>query len=93
MSTQPPSDTAATSSCCSTAGINPAAAGNGRENLLGGNADDMTTCPVMAGTPVVKAVAEAAGLFRDYDGERYHFCCAGCGPAFDAHPERYTAAA
>ncbi|MDQ0643470.1 YHS domain-containing protein [Microbacterium murale] len=94
MSTDHRSDTS-TSSCCSISAVNPAAAGNGRENLLGGGGagggtDDMTTCPVMAGTPVVKAVAEAAGLFRDHDGERYHFCCAGCGPAFDADPERYA---
>lgn len=94
MSTHHTSDTASTSSCCSTSAVNPAAAGNGRENLLGNaNADEMTTCPVMAGTPVVKAVAEAAGLFRDYNGERYHFCCAGCGPAFDADPDRYANAA
>ena len=52
----------------------------------------MTTCPVMTGSPVSKATAEAAGLFRDYEGERYYFCCAGCGPAFDADPARYAAA-
>ncbi|WP_298011650.1 YHS domain-containing protein [uncultured Microbacterium sp.] len=52
----------------------------------------MTTCPVMEGTPVNKATAVAAGLFRDYEGERYYFCCAGCGPAFDADPARYAAA-
>lgn len=93
MSTNHSNETAATASCCSTSASNPAAAGNGRENLLGGSPDDVTTCPVMAGTPVVKAVAEAAGLFRDYNGERYYFCCAGCGPAFDADPERYVKAA
>ncbi|GAA2147995.1 YHS domain-containing protein [Glycomyces algeriensis] len=52
-----------------------------------------TTCPVMAGTPVVKAVAESKGLFRDHEGRRYWFCCAGCGPAFDADPAKYTTAA
>ncbi|MCG7284755.1 YHS domain-containing protein [Cellulomonas sp. ACRRI] len=56
-------------------------------------ADDMATCPVMAGSAVVKSVAEAQGLFRDYKGQRYWFCCAGCGPLFDADPEKYTAAA
>lgn len=80
----------AASSCCSTGSANPAAAGNGRENLLVG-ADDMTTCPVMVGSPVNKKVAEAAGLFRDHDGQRYHFCCAGCGPAFDSDPAKYAA--
>ena len=83
-------DTQATSSCCSTGAPNPAAAGNGRANLLGG-ADDMTTCPVMVGSPVNKVTAETAGLFRDFDGQRYHFCCAGCGPAFDSDPARYAA--
>ena len=49
-------------------------------------------CPVMRGSTVVKAVAEAAGLFRDYEGQRYWFCCAGCGPAFDADPAKYALA-
>ena len=56
------------------------------------SSEDMATCPVMAGTPVVKSVAEAAGLFRDYEGQRYWLCCASCGPAFDADPARYAAA-
>lgn len=56
-------------------------------------AEDMAECPVMAGTPVVKAEAEASGLFRDYNGQRYWLCCAGCGPKFDADPERYADAA
>ncbi|AUI52840.1 YHS domain-containing protein [Arthrobacter crystallopoietes] len=55
--------------------------------------DAIARCPVMAGTPVVKADAEAKGLFRDYNGQRYWFCCAGCGPAFDADPARYAATA
>jgi YHS domain-containing protein len=46
----------------------------------------------MEGTPVVKATAEAAGLFRDYEGTRYWFCCAACGPLFDADPAKYAAA-
>ncbi len=56
-------------------------------------ASEMTECPVMAGTPVVKADAEAAGLYRDHNGERYWFCCAACGPLFDADPDRYANAA
>lgn len=59
-------------------------------NLLGPSGDDLTTCPVMIGSAVVKSVAEAQGLYRDYGGERYWFCCAGCGPAFDADPEKYA---
>lgn len=76
------------SSCCST----NSAPDNGRENLLAPAADDMTTCPVMVGSAVSKSAAEAAGLFRDFEGERYYFCCAGCGPAFDADPAKYAAA-
>lgn len=83
----------ATGSCCSTGARNPAAEDTGRANLLASGApNDMTTCPVMAGSPVSKAVATEAGLFRDVEGTRYYFCCAGCGPAFDADPSRYIAA-
>ena len=46
----------------------------------------------MVGSRVSKTAAEAAGLFRDYRGQRYWFCCAGCGPAFDADPAKYAAA-
>ncbi|MET9328815.1 heavy metal translocating P-type ATPase [Tsukamurella sp. NPDC003166] len=53
-------------------------------------ADESTACPVMVGNPVVKSDAEAAGLFRDYDGERYYFCCPSCAPKFDADPARYA---
>jgi YHS domain-containing protein len=89
----------ATASCCSTStnGTNgasaaaPAVAANGRTNLMGGASDDMTTCPVMVGSPVSKQAAEAKGLYRDYEGERYYFCCAGCGPAFDSDPATYAA--
>lgn len=85
-------DNEATASCCSTSAPNPAAAGNGRANLLaGGASDDLTTCPVMVGNPVSKKAAEAVGLFRDHEGERYYFCCAGCGPAFDSDPAKYAA--
>ncbi|WP_435870814.1 YHS domain-containing protein [Leifsonia williamsii] len=65
----------------------------GATNLLGGaGADDLTECVVMKGSTVSKAKAEAAGLYRDYNGERYWFCCAGCAPRFDADPARYVAA-
>ncbi len=78
------------SACCCSA---PAPAG--RTNLLTATApsgDDVAECPVMKGSTVIKAQAEAAGLFRDYEGERYWFCCAGCAPKFDADPARYVAA-
>ncbi|MFP5368155.1 MAG: YHS domain-containing protein [Actinomycetes bacterium] len=70
-------------SCCST---NNTPNNTTTENLT------LSTCPVMAGSPVVKAAAEAAGLYRDYEGNRYWFCCAGCGPAFDADPAKYGSA-
>lgn len=63
------------------------------EDLAEANSDDVTECLVMAGTPVIKSDAEAAGLYRDYNGERYWFCCAACGPLFDADPDRYANAA
>lgn len=93
-------DFQAAASCCSTKAINPAAMGNGRQNLMASNAEgagatanpaeDMTTCPIMVGSPVSKSAAEAVGLYRDYEGERYYFCCAGCGPAFDSNPAKYA---
>lgn len=55
-------------------------------------AAEMAQCPVMAGSPVVKADAEEAGLYRDYQGQRYWLCCASCGPLFDADPDRYAVA-
>ncbi|MEU4016227.1 MULTISPECIES: YHS domain-containing protein [unclassified Microbacterium] len=79
-------------SCCSI-DTRRAVAPAGRKDLLAPPAAGMAECPVMVGSPVVIADAEAAGLFRDWEGTRYYFCCAGCGPAFDADPAKYTAAA
>ncbi|MGC5077781.1 hypothetical protein [Agrococcus sp. DT81.2] len=53
--------------------------------------DQVAECPVMAGSSVVKAEAEAAGLVREFDGNRYYLCCAACGPLFDADPRKYAA--
>jgi YHS domain-containing protein len=50
-------------------------------------------CPVMVGNTVIKADAEATGLVRDYEGQRYWLCCASCGPLFDADPAKYAKAA
>ena len=33
--------------------------------------DDVAECPGMTGTPVNTAQAEAAGLYRDHNGQRY----------------------
>ena len=80
-----------TGSCCSTHNQGAVTA-DGRKDLLAPPADEFAECPVMVGSPVVKADAEAAGLFRDFEGTRYYFCCAGCGPRFDADPAKYAAA-
>ena len=75
-----------------TAATTSAPAPGGRENLLdAAGGADMTTCPVMVGNPVNKQDAEEKGLFRDYDGQRYWLCCAGCGPTFDSDPAKYAA--
>jgi YHS domain-containing protein len=83
------SDTSA-GSCCSHNSHTPVNA-EGRHDLLGPKADDLAECPVMTGSTVVKADAESAGLYRDYEGSRYYFCCAACGPLFDADPAKYAA--
>ncbi|QIM18679.1 YHS domain-containing protein [Leucobacter coleopterorum] len=80
-----------TSSCCNTNSADPVDASQGRENLLTGTNDDTTSCPVMVGSPVSKAAAVSRGLFRDYEDQRYYFCCAGCGPTFDSDPAKYAA--
>lgn len=77
-------------SCCSMP-AQTAVSADGRVDLLVASGDQVE-CPVMGGA-VVPAQAEAAGLFRDYDGTRYYFCCAGCAPRFDADPARYAVAA
>ncbi|PKY69896.1 hypothetical protein CYJ40_07420 [Brevibacterium ravenspurgense] len=76
-------------SCCSTRTPAPAVTANGRDNLLAPAAQETAVCPVMGGTAVT-AQAEAAGLFRDYEGSRYWFCCASCGPVFDSDPAKYA---
>lgn len=81
-----------TSSCCGGHTAHAPVESEGRPNLMGPGQDDMAMCPVMEGRPVVKSVAEASGLFRDYEGTRYWLCCAGCGPLFDADPQKYVAA-
>ncbi len=63
------------------------------EDLAETSGDNLAACPVMAGTPVIKSEAEEVGLYRDYQGQRYWLCCDGCGPLFDADPDRYAATA
>ncbi len=60
-------------------------------NPVGSTQDaDLAECPVMPGSMTIKADAEAAGLVRDHDGQRYWLCCSSCGPLFDADPARYA---
>lgn len=54
---------------------------------------DLAVCPVMPTNVVVKADSEEAGFFRDFEGQRYWLCCAGCGPRFDADPAKFAAVA
>jgi YHS domain-containing protein len=83
----------AASSWCCTGLPNPAEGSNANESLMsGGASDDIVTCQVMVGPPVSRTAAEATSLYRDYEGKRYHFCCAGCVPAFDSDPANYAAA-
>ena len=82
-------------SCCSTNSTGPddirLGAAPASAAPEGPASDEKTTCPVMVGNPVVKSTAEARGLFRDYDGERYFFCCPSCAPKFDSDPAKYAA--
>lgn len=52
----------------------------------------LVACPVMPNNLVNVERAEAKGLFRDYKGQRYWFCCAACGTLWDAQPDKYAAA-
>lgn len=83
---------APTGSCCSH-NSHAQVDAEGRKGLLASQTEDLAECPVMTGSTVVTADAEAAGLFRDFEGTRYYFCCAACGPLFDADPAKYAAAA
>ena len=49
-----------------------------------------THCAVMTSMEVDPAQAEKKGLFRDYEGQRYYFCCQGCVKKFDADPAQYA---
>ncbi|MDT8299847.1 MAG: YHS domain-containing protein [Sedimentisphaerales bacterium] len=46
---------------------------------------EQTTCPVMEGNPINKA------LFVEYKGKKVYFCCPGCEEKFNAEPEKYIA--
>jgi len=49
------------------------------------DAIEQTTCPVMEGGKINKAI------YTEYKGKKVYFCCAGCKPKFEANPEQYLA--
>ena len=52
-----------------------------------------TTCAIMPKDVIEVSYAEKNGLFSDYNGKRYYFCCPGCKPAFQKEPAKYAKAA
>lgn len=66
------------------------AEGHGHHHSAEGAPEAIAECPVMPGSTVNKADAEELGLYRDYEGTRYYFCCEACGPLWDAEPEKYA---
>lgn len=44
-----------------------------------------TTCPIMVGKPIDKAVS------TEYNGQKVYFCCPECIDKFKANPEQYIA--
>lgn len=66
--------------------------GHGHHGVVAGPGEELVTCAVR-GTAQVKSQAETSGLMRDFEGERYYFCCGHCAELFDADPHAYTTAA
>ncbi len=54
-----------------------------QHDAVAGPGDKLVTC-VVQGTTTLRSTAEAAGLFRDLEGQRYYFCCRRCQDLFDA---------
>ena len=48
------------------------------------------SCAVMGDHKLKVAEATEKKLFKDYNGKRYFFCCAGCPPAFEKDPEKFA---
>ena len=49
------------------------------------SAIEQTTCPIMEGNAIDKA------LFTEYKGKKVYFCCPGCEEKFEAEPDKYIA--
>ncbi len=54
-----------------------------------GPPEELDMCPVIH-IPVNKKEAEEKGHMREYNGKKYHFCCATCTAKFDENPAQYT---
>ena len=46
-------------------------------------------CAVMPDDKVDITKATKNGMFQDFKGRRYFFCCAGCPDAFKKNPEKF----
>lgn len=46
---------------------------------------EQTTCPIMEGNAINKA------LFAEYKDKKVYFCCPECEEKFDKEPEKYVA--
>lgn len=75
------------SGCCGGGGHE-----HGHHDVVAGPGDELVTCAVK-GTTTVRSQAEASGLVRDFESERYYFCCGHCAELFDADPHAYSTVA
>src|SRR5687767_12345073 len=54
---------------------------------------DELACAVMGDHKLKLAEATEKKLYKDYNGKRYYFCCAGCPPSFEKDPEKFAKSA
>jgi YHS domain-containing protein len=54
------------------------------------NKPPMLNCAVMTANSVYIQDAIAKGMYADYKGKRYFFCCAGCPAAFKKDPAKFA---
>jgi YHS domain-containing protein len=53
-------------------------------------ASDITSCAVVPHDKVSIKAATKAGMYTDYKGNRYFFCCAGCPEKFKKNPAKFA---
>lgn len=68
--------------------VSPAFA-QGRKTKQKPKAPTTVHCPIMKKNAVNIAKATKDGMYADYKGRRYFFCCGGCPSQFKANPEKY----